>query len=756
MARRFFVKAHNVLLVLTFISPIYVARYWFADHLQLNCGATDELDLEELEKTSLYILIFCSIICVCCITAPYTFSSFFSGQGFHRAWWRHVLALHLCAILSPLAYVFGARQTRAACAFADIQYQTKESCGALVDDSGSNCWKTQKTHDQMRYDLELSAFGLQSTTTTLSMMMGVWMGLGPSGANIVNNVVALMFMFPLYRLDTSDESAQKIVNYSTKIILVQVFLAFPLFTRFLLVPMRNGAKEEFAEYSRVASSFVKLRQPRILPRLLEVGKKLGAGGSGQIFEGRYSGQKVAVKELFSGILNPGDLEEIEKEAETLSRLRHPHIAAFFGVCAIDKRNWTNFDDKSRVVLVLELCQIDLHRMLKIVSEFRTRTRVDEMVARHNSNVATESKSISGVPKDEEKEVRLEVKSERKRKLSLIHVFSNEDNAIKAEEYAKLEKVLDKWFTPTTCIIILSQVAQAMAYIHANDLFHLDLKPENIMLSKLPTSTTLAGDVSIRICDFGTARQLGTDDNRDSLDNIESNEEMSGIEEEDDFTGEDGNIKVRRLDLRSKFLVKKGEKKDFSSSCTYLKTTPKYSPPEAFLENSGDFFISLLEEENMNDENIDDTIFSNISSRLIASSSRGLGRQYDNIHSRRIKQRKKREAMRLQYASWDVYSFGMLVCELALYREPFSGLSIQSVTAMKLKKEKPSFSTDDLEKAGFLNDGVNRKLTNVVNSCLHENPLERPSFEDLCKMLKVIVRKVGGRTNSLTSRIAVDV
>lgn len=56
-----------------------------------------------------------------------------------------------------------------------------------------------------------------------------------------------------------------------------------------------------------------------------------AGGSGQVYRGTYSGATVAVKELFSNLMDPENISEFKQEAVMLSGLHHPYIMEFFGV-----------------------------------------------------------------------------------------------------------------------------------------------------------------------------------------------------------------------------------------------------------------------------------------------------------------------------------------------------------------------------------------------------------------------------------------
>lgn len=78
---------------------------------------------------------------------------------------------------------------------------------------------------------------------------------------------------------------------------------------------------------------------------VQVAEKIGAGGAGQVWKARYAGASVALKQLYSNMMDETDLEELRAEATLLSRLRHPNIVHFYGVCITE----------TDVFLVTEYC-----------------------------------------------------------------------------------------------------------------------------------------------------------------------------------------------------------------------------------------------------------------------------------------------------------------------------------------------------------------------------------------------------------------
>lgn len=82
--------------------------------------------------------------------------------------------------------------------------------------------------------------------------------------------------------------------------------------------------------------------------------KIGAGGGGQIFRGRFGTIAVALKEDFAMVIG-SKFGIIAREAGILMKLRHPNIVRFYGM-------WRQRNE--RLFLVMELCQIDLEKHIQ--------------------------------------------------------------------------------------------------------------------------------------------------------------------------------------------------------------------------------------------------------------------------------------------------------------------------------------------------------------------------------------------------------
>jgi serine/threonine protein kinase len=73
---------------------------------------------------------------------------------------------------------------------------------------------------------------------------------------------------------------------------------------------------------------------------VKLGKQIGAGAFGAVFEGSWKGSDVAIKTISSG-----DTQELQSELDVLRQLNHPCIVRFFGLT----------DHAGEVGIVLELC-----------------------------------------------------------------------------------------------------------------------------------------------------------------------------------------------------------------------------------------------------------------------------------------------------------------------------------------------------------------------------------------------------------------
>ena len=104
------------------------------------------------------------------------------------------------------------------------------------------------------------------------------------------------------------------------------------------------------------------------PSLIQVDetKKLGQGGFGVVYRGKYRGQDVAVKQLLVQEFSPKTQEEFEHESQTMLQLRDPSVVHLYGVTKIKPYR-----------MVLEYCELgslDRYLQKKAVSEVSWKLR----------------------------------------------------------------------------------------------------------------------------------------------------------------------------------------------------------------------------------------------------------------------------------------------------------------------------------------------------------------------------------------------
>ena len=90
---------------------------------------------------------------------------------------------------------------------------------------------------------------------------------------------------------------------------------------------------------------------------IQIEGKIGAGGSGQVFKATYKNNAVALKQMFSQLLEQTDLDDLVQECKflaTLGNVEHPGIVGFYGIC---------FDENHTAYLVLEYCPSTVANLL---------------------------------------------------------------------------------------------------------------------------------------------------------------------------------------------------------------------------------------------------------------------------------------------------------------------------------------------------------------------------------------------------------
>ena len=84
-----------------------------------------------------------------------------------------------------------------------------------------------------------------------------------------------------------------------------------------------------------------------------IDKRLGSGGWGTVYEGRYCGCAVAVKRMHEEIASPFRLKTFQREIDMASKCRHPCLLQFIGAII----------DEDCPLLVTELMETSLRRLL---------------------------------------------------------------------------------------------------------------------------------------------------------------------------------------------------------------------------------------------------------------------------------------------------------------------------------------------------------------------------------------------------------
>jgi hypothetical protein len=106
------------------------------------------------------------------------------------------------------------------------------------------------------------------------------------------------------------------------------------------------AAKEFAEDREVAWVVAAERDgliaPQISPDKITVGREIGRGGEGSVFEATYKGKTVAVKKLFIGRnVRAADTVSMQNVLATayLAGIANEHVCKLYGFCKTDNELW---------------------------------------------------------------------------------------------------------------------------------------------------------------------------------------------------------------------------------------------------------------------------------------------------------------------------------------------------------------------------------------------------------------------------------
>lgn len=103
---------------------------------------------------------------------------------------------------------------------------------------------------------------------------------------------------------------------------------------------------------------------------------------------------------------------------------------------------------------------------------------------------------------------------------VMELVEGDDLALLIQEYGRLE--------PRFVQMVVRQIVDALAYLHSEGIFHGDLKPQNIMLTK---------DLTVKLVDFGSSNFFReTNKNREVMASIEKFASRLKGEQPDDFNG----------------------------------------------------------------------------------------------------------------------------------------------------------------------------------------------------------------------------
>jgi serine/threonine protein kinase len=218
---------------------------------------------------------------------------------------------------------------------------------------------------------------------------------------------------------------------------------------------------------------------------LKIGRKIAAGGCGQINKALYSGVPVAAKRIFSEMLDPLAVDEFLQEAEVLSRLNHPHIVHLFGIAGklvfVWFLSWLSFfdvyvlsssssatEDNGGMIIVTELCDCNLLQKIDGLK--------DPKESRDSSPHAQQQRQ-------QQQEGGRELDEEDAGSLAIAVSMDTTRGP-------------GGGLSPPAFLQVARDLALTVQFIHGQGVVHRDLKPANILFDR---------QGKLKLCDFGLAR-----------------------------------------------------------------------------------------------------------------------------------------------------------------------------------------------------------------------------------------------------------
>lgn len=216
--------------------------------------------------------------------------------------------------------------------------------------------------------------------------------------------------------------------------------------------------------------------------LLKMGRLVASGGSGQVWKGRYAGVPVAIKSLYSQMMDPDYVSEVRHEARMLAAVRHPHITQFHGISRFE----------NRLLLVTEFVPISLDALVRSAERHARRRRLRDNRNRpikrpskqqqlHDENRTTSASSETDVL-DRESHHGLADSP------ALARPHRRQHHAPRPDKFS-VEDARRIWV----------ELAQTLIYLHSTGLAHRDIKPSNMLLEERD------GRYHLKLCDLGMAR-----------------------------------------------------------------------------------------------------------------------------------------------------------------------------------------------------------------------------------------------------------
>lgn len=229
----------------------------------------------------------------------------------------------------------------------------------------------------------------------------------------------------------------------------------------------RDAQLTLAEKKSVQKSLSRLHHSIVvIPRnMLAKTRRIGRGGCGFVYEGKYAKSTVAIKEILSNLADEMDLDEFVSEVNVMASLPFPQIARLLGICQ-ERRS-------SRMMIVMEHYPMSL---FKLVHEGRHGGAAAGGIASLRSRLASKDGPASLVL-----DSRGRAAAGTSASAAAVALPSQTSSSSAASIRSRVSQ--GELYSAARLRRVFLDVAKGLLFTHTHGYVHRDIKPANVLINR---------------------------------------------------------------------------------------------------------------------------------------------------------------------------------------------------------------------------------------------------------------------------------